>query len=252
MICEDGWNDDGRDYLVNPFTRLGRRGAGPGGVDQRQPVQHRQARAASRDLRPRRARGIGLPIVYVNQVGGHDQLVLRRRVVRRRSRTRRGVRGAALQPQTSCTLQVRNRARSSCDAMARRWAPSTPQGLSTIEFYRRQIVLGLRDYARRCGFRKAVVGSSGGIDSALTLALAVEALGAENVVAITMPSQFSSSGQRHGFAAAVPEPGHRAATRIPSRELVELYARQFGATFGDAAGRACRWRICRRASAAPS
>jgi NAD+ synthetase len=55
-------------------------------------------------------------------------------------------------------------------------------------------VLGLRDYARRCGFSKAVVGSSGGIDSALTLALAVEALGAQNVAAVTMPSHYSSAG----------------------------------------------------------
>jgi NAD+ synthetase len=63
-----------------------------------------------------------------------------------------------------------------------------------MAFYRRQIVLGLRDYARRCGFTQAVVGSSGGIDSALTLALAAEALGPQNVTAITMPSRFSSAG----------------------------------------------------------
>src|SRR5690606_22082902 len=69
-----------------------------------------------------------------------------------------------------------------------------PDGLPTLEFYRAQIVLGLRDYARRCGFRQAVVGSSGGIDSALTLALAVEALGPDNVVAITLPSVYSSAG----------------------------------------------------------
>ena len=55
-------------------------------------------------------------------------------------------------------------------------------------------MLGLRDYARRCGFDRVVVGCSGGIDSALTLALAVEALGADRVMAITMPSRFSSTG----------------------------------------------------------
>ncbi|MFX7621054.1 hypothetical protein ABTJ52_22085, partial [Acinetobacter baumannii] len=68
------------------------------------------------------------------------------------------------------------------------------QTLATPEFQRRQILLGLRDYARRCGFGKVVVGCSGGIDSALTIALAVEALGAQNVVAVTMPSMFSSTG----------------------------------------------------------
>jgi len=55
-------------------------------------------------------------------------------------------------------------------------------------------VLGTRDYLRKCGFRKAIVGLSGGIDSALVAAIAVEALGAENVQGVGMPSEFSSSG----------------------------------------------------------
>jgi NAD+ synthetase len=80
------------------------------------------------------------------------------------------------------------------DTHQRNFAPVSFEGLPTMEFYRQQIVLGLKDYARRCGFKKAVVGSSGGIDSALTLALAAEALGAENVTAITMPSCYSSTG----------------------------------------------------------
>ena len=56
------------------------------------------------------------------------------------------------------------------------------------------LVLGTRDYIGKCGFSKAVVGLSGGIDSALTAAVAVEALGAENVHGITMPSRYSSKG----------------------------------------------------------
>ena len=56
------------------------------------------------------------------------------------------------------------------------------------------LVLGTRDYVRKCGFRKAIVGLSGGIDSALVAALAVEALGAENVQGVGMPSEFSSTG----------------------------------------------------------
>jgi len=58
----------------------------------------------------------------------------------------------------------------------------------------RALVLGTRDYLRKCGFRKAIVGLSGGIDSALVAAIAVEALGAENVQGVGMPSEFSSSG----------------------------------------------------------
>ena len=56
------------------------------------------------------------------------------------------------------------------------------------------LVLGTRDYLKKCGFRKAIVGLSGGIDSALVAAIAVEALGAENVQGVGMPSEFSSSG----------------------------------------------------------
>jgi NAD+ synthetase len=87
------------------------------------------------------------------------------------------------------------------DAAAHQFAPvagqplsAALQDLSKVEFYRRLLVLGLRDYARRCGLTKVVVGASGGIDSALVLALAVEALGAQNVAALAMPSQFSSVG----------------------------------------------------------
>ena len=61
-------------------------------------------------------------------------------------------------------------------------------------FYFRQIVLGIQDYVRKCGFKKALIASSGGVDSALVMALAVEALGKENVEAITMPSRVSSEG----------------------------------------------------------
>jgi NAD+ synthase (glutamine-hydrolysing) len=56
------------------------------------------------------------------------------------------------------------------------------------------LVLGTRDYVRKCGFSKALVGLSGGIDSALVAAIAVEALGAENVLGVGMPSEFSSAG----------------------------------------------------------
>jgi NAD+ synthetase len=105
-------------------------------------------------------------------------------------------------------------------------------GLAPSEFYRRQIVLGLRDYARRCGFTKAVVGSSGGIDSALTLALAVEALGAENVTAITMPSEYSSAGSVSDSDVLCRNLGIRLLTH-PIRALVNGYKAQFEETTGD-------------------
>lgn len=190
LICEDGWNDEGQDYLVNPFERMRDAApdlvvsinASPSNIGKRE-QRHQIFGAASRRN--------GLPILYVNQVGGHDQLVYD---------------GAsfAVEPQAGVVYEARRFAEdvsTLCFDKGRFLTlagkappPVTPEGLPALEFYRQQIVLGLRDYARRCGFRQAVVGSSGGIDSALTLALAVEALGAENVVGITMPSSFSSEG----------------------------------------------------------
>ncbi len=68
------------------------------------------------------------------------------------------------------------------------------------------LVLGTRDYVRKCGFSKALVGLSGGIDSALVAAIAVEALGAENVVGVGMPTRVLVAGIDRGCAEAGEEP----------------------------------------------
>ena len=183
LICEDGWNNDGRDYKVNPFAAL-RAGApdivvsinaSPSNIGKREQRHALFAAAAVQN---------DLPIVYVNQVGGQDQLVFD---------------GAsfAVSPAQGLAFEapafVEDFRVLDFDGCRFAGAGALASG-GVADFTRRQIVLGLQDYARRCGFKKAVVGSSGGIDSALTLALAVEALGKENVIAITMPSAFSSEG----------------------------------------------------------
>ena len=192
IICEDGWNAEGQDYEVNPFRRLADAApdlvvsinASPSNIGKRE-QRHALFTAA--------ANAFNLPILYVNQVGGHDQLVYD------------GASFAVSPSQGVCfeakrfeedvtTLLFDAQSGQFMDITQRDFPAVSPEGLPPMEFYRRQIVLGLRDYARRCGFSRVVVGSSGGIDSALTLALAVEALGADNVVAITMPSSFSSAG----------------------------------------------------------
>ena len=109
----------------------------------------------------------------------------------------------------------------------------TQTGLPTMEFYRQQIVLGLKDYARRCGFRQAVGGSYGSIDSALTVALAAEALGADNVVGITMPSKFSSQGSVSDSVA----PCHNLVIRLikhPIKAIVPASEATYAASFGEA------------------
>lgn len=192
MICEDGWNDDGQDYLANPFSRLAEASpdlvvsinASPSNIGKRE-QRHRVFRKAC-------ARH-GLPLLYVNQVGGHDPLVFDGASFAMDA-TGQPVFEARRFAEHITTLAFDSR-EARFFSRAGETLPTVPaESLPVLEFYRQQVVLGLRDYARRCGFSKVVVGSSGGIDSALTLALAVQALGPEHVVAITMPSRFSSEG----------------------------------------------------------
>ena len=69
-----------------------------------------------------------------------------------------------------------------------------PRVYTPVETFHKALLVGLRDYVKKCGFKKVVIGLSGGIDSAVTAALAVQSLGNDNVVGVLMPSQFSSQG----------------------------------------------------------
>ncbi|MDZ4291966.1 MAG: NAD+ synthase [Hydrogenophaga sp.] len=228
LICEDGWNDDGSAYAVNPFDRLREAApdvvisinASPSHIGKRE-QRHQIFAAASRRNQ--------LPILYVNQIGGHDQLVYD---------------GAsfAVEPKAGVvfearrfeedvtTLRIDGHGFKAADGEP---LPAVPAaGLPTMAFYRQQIVLGLRDYARRCGFTQAVVGSSGGIDSAITLALAAEAFGPDRVTAITMPSVYSSAGSVDDSKTLCDGLGVHL-FRHPIAELVQGYSAGFEAAFGS-------------------
>lgn len=228
LICEDGWNDSGADYATNPFDRM--RDAAPDLVVS---INASPSHIAKREQRHQifgdAARRNGLPILYVNQIGGHDQVVFD---------------GAsfAVEPEAGIVFEARRFVEDVrtlqfdngrfLTAKGERPEPVPAQGLPTMEFYRQQIVLGLSDYARRCGFRQVVVGSSGGIDSALTLALAAQALGPENVVGITMPSRFSSNGSVDDSVALCQNLDVQLHTH-PIADLVAGYALQYEASFGQ-------------------
>ena len=227
LICEDGWNDEGRDYAVNPFERLADAApdlvvsinASPSNIGKRE-QRHQLFAAASARHR--------LPLVYVNQIGGHDQIVFD---------------GASfiVTPEEGVVFEAERFvpavhtlgfAGGRFEALSGApLAPVPAAGIPTMAFYRRQIVLGLRDYARRCGFTRAVIGSSGGIDSALTLALAAEALGPENVVGITMPSRYSSAGSVDDSATLCRNLSVRLIEH-PIRDIVAQYEAGFEAAFG--------------------
>jgi NAD+ synthase (glutamine-hydrolysing) len=227
MICEDGWNDEGGDYSVNPFQRLADAApdlvvsinASPSNIGKREQRHQVFGDAARRH---------GLPILYVNQIGGHDTLVYDGA-----SFAAEPGPGIVFEAQRFTeqvvTLRFEHGRFAAADGSA---LPPVPQaGLPTMAFYQAQLELGLKDYARRCGFRQVVVGSSGGIDSALTLALAAQALGPDNVVAVTMPSKYSSSGSVDDSVTLCRNLGI-ALHNHPIADLFSGYGQQFERSFG--------------------
>jgi NAD+ synthase (glutamine-hydrolysing) len=184
-ICEDLWVDDG------PIARQSAAGAKialniNGSPFDRRKLARREATVSER------ARQAGLPIVYVNQVCGQDELVFdggsvvvdgRGEVVARLGQFEESfaVIDVAVEGAVS-------RGRPPVRTVAHvAVATETDQVLAAL-------VLGTRDYVQKNGFTDVVIGLSGGIDSALVAAIAVEALGADHVHGVAMPSRYSSDG----------------------------------------------------------
>ena len=183
-ICEDVWNDeafwDERRYLRNPARELVEAGAEILFNVSASPWHLGKDRLRVEMLSSLVAQ-IRRPFVYCNAIGGNDELLFD---------------GASLAFDAAGRLITQG-------AMFREdfllldtdtAAPITPTSLADEEALYRALVLGVRDYFQKCGFQSAVLGLSGGIDSALTAVIAVEALGAENVRGVSLPSQYSSQG----------------------------------------------------------
>lgn len=181
-ICEDLWNDerliDRRLYHQNPIRDLHQAGADVLVNSSASPfvLGKHTFRVA---LFGSQAQAVGKPLVYVNQVGGNDELVFDGASCVFDAQGRLIAQARPFEEQ----LLVVDLARpGTADA----WSGN---GMSALHG---ALVLGLRDYVRKCGFRSVVVGLSGGIDSAVTAALAAYALGPENVTGVAMPSRYSS------------------------------------------------------------
>lgn len=121
-----------------------------------------------------------LPFIYLNQVGGNDELIFDGHSF---VLTPAGLVHAELPPFQEAVVQVDT-------AQFATGRPFTP--LDKIASIHDALILGVRDYLRKCGFQRAVVGLSGGVDSSVTCYLACQALGPENVLGVIMPSLYSS------------------------------------------------------------
>jgi NAD+ synthase (glutamine-hydrolysing) len=215
-ICEDIWNDKRfwvkPRYARDPIAEL--HGAGAVAVVNISASPYALGKPLLRQrMIGASAAGQRTAIAYVNQVGGNDSLVFDG------GSMLVGPDGAVLaraplfeEALVVCGLDGSGAAVECEPRIPRRDAPAgTPEGDADEVF--RALVLGVRDYARKCGFRRAVLGLSGGIDSALTACVAVEALGAENVLGVAMPSRYSSDHSREDAAALARNLG------MPFREI---------------------------------
>jgi NAD+ synthetase len=183
-ICEDAWNDKNfwpqQLYTVDPMEELRRQNPHLHINLSSSPFWHSK-RAIRRQMLAAIARRDGIPVLMCNQVGGNDSLIFDGSSLALDGRGELIAQAASFE-EDLVLLDPFN-------------APPVPEPQDDdTEGAYRALVLGTRDYVRKCGFSKVLVGLSGGIDSALVAAVAKDALGAENVIGIGMPSPYSSSG----------------------------------------------------------
>jgi NAD+ synthase/NAD+ synthase (glutamine-hydrolysing) len=220
-ICEDVWNDKNfwakPLYERDPVAELVGQGSeilinissSPYQIDKRE-----QRRAMLRALAQRHGR----PVVYVNQVGGNDSLVFD---------------GSSMA--ITADGRVAAQARSFEEDLV---LFDTASGIGEIraqagdelEAALQALVCGTRDYVRKCGFHQVLVGLSGGIDSAVVAAIAVSALGPDNVLGVTMPGPFSSEGSVRDARLLAERLGIRCLT-LPITEIFAGYRKTLAAAF---------------------
>ena len=184
-ICEDIWNDKNfwakRLYEADPVVDLVAQGAGliinisasPYTIEKRA-VRFEMLRAL--------ARSHHRPVVYVNQVGGDDTLVFDGSSIAVAADGRTVAQARAFEED----VVIFDTATGLGDLR--------PQPADEISLALQALISGTRDYVRKCGFQKTLVGLSGGVDSSVVACIAVAALGRENVTGISMPGPYSSEG----------------------------------------------------------
>ncbi|MBV6519835.1 MAG: Glutamine-dependent NAD(+) synthetase [Candidatus Brocadia fulgida] len=185
-ICEDIWNDEEfwarPRYEIDPIKNLISQGAdvminvssSPFAVGKHDTIRLR--------MLIHDAMKYNVPFVFINQVGGNDDLVFdgNSMIINARGKL---IAQASMFQEDLVVADIENPL-----------VQIPPNTYSDIETVHMALTAGLRDYVTKCGFQKVVIGLSGGIDSAVTAALAVGSLSNQNVIGVLMPSQFSSPG----------------------------------------------------------
>jgi NAD+ synthase (glutamine-hydrolysing) len=227
-VCEDLWNDEDfwgkRSYLINPIAELAERdidlsinlSASPFSVGKQQVREAMLKHTAIKYDRP---------ILYVNQVGANDDLVFDGCSLGFDRTGNLVCRGEAFKPdlltiefnETNRDLQPNIIAHQPDSSDAEIW---------------QALVLGVRDYIYKCGFQKVILGLSGGIDSALVAAIAAEAIGAEKVLGVLMPSPYSSEHSITDAIALAANLGINTET-IPIGNLMQGFDRALEVLFED-------------------
>ena len=183
-ICEDAWND--KDfwphplYSIDPMEELMRQRPDIHLNLSSSPFWHGKP-ALRREMLAAIAQRDGIPVLLCNQVGGNDSILFDGSSV-------------AINGSGELIAQAASFAEDLVLIDPFDAKPIPEPNEDETEAAYRALVLGTRDYVRKCGFSKVLVGLSGGIDSALVAAIAADALGAENVLGIGMPSPYSSQG----------------------------------------------------------
>ncbi len=212
-ICEDAWNpadtDKKQPYCRDPVTELATAGATLLVNLAASPFT-----VGKEDMRYRlfasHARRWGVPFVFVNQIGGNDDLVFDGFSM---AFDRTG-RCQHVSPAFEEDITVVD-----TESVGRIGEPVQQDRIALVH---NALVLGVRDYVRKCGFRNVVIGLSGGIDSAVTACIAVAALGSDAVLGVTMPSEFSSAGSVEDSRCLAQRLGIRFLT-IPIQQVVAAY-----------------------------
>jgi NAD+ synthase (glutamine-hydrolysing) len=220
-ICEDAWNDkqfwNRRLYQADPVEELINAGgnfllnisASPFWAGKRE---------VRRDMLAALARRYNVPVLMCNQVGGNDSLVF-------------DGSSLALAPDGSVIAQAKSFEEDliflDSDSLT---GDIHEQVEGTEASIYAALVLGTRDYVHKCGFKRVIVGLSGGIDSALTATIATDALGAENVTGVGMPGPYSSQGSIDDAKALASNLGIKFEL-IPIGDVFEAYRRTLKPVF---------------------